>query len=125
VADGDSKWVYSYQIGVDGSLTNKERFFCLQVPDWEDDAGAESVCYAREGQMLVGTRSGVQICADDGPTQVILPVPDRSRVFGIALGGPDMHTLFAFCGNKVWKRVVKIHANGAFSPTVPVNGTPL
>jgi gluconolactonase len=125
VADGRSKWVYSYQIANDGSLTSKERFFCLQVPDWEDDAGAESVCYAQEGQMLVGTRSGVQICADDGPTQVILPVPDRSRVVGVALGGPDMHTLFAFCGGKIWKRVVKIHAIGAFSPAVPVNGTPL
>jgi enterochelin esterase-like enzyme/sugar lactone lactonase YvrE len=125
VADGRSKWVYSYQIATDGSLTNKERFFCLQVPDWEDDAGPESVCYAQEGQMLVGTRSGVQVCADDGPTQAILPMPDRSRVVGVALGGPGMHTLFAFCGDKVWKRVVKIHAIGAFSPAVPVNSTPL
>jgi enterochelin esterase-like enzyme/sugar lactone lactonase YvrE len=125
VADGGSKWVYSYQIANDGSLASKERFFCLQVPDWEDDAGAESVCYAQEGQMLVGTRSGVQICADDGPTQVILPLPDRSRVVGVALGGPDLHTLYALAGGKIWKRVVKIHAGGAFSPAVPVNATPL
>jgi len=125
VADGRSKWVYSYQIQPDGSLANKERFFWLHVPDWEDDAGAESVCYAKEGQMLVGTRYGIQICADDGPTQVILPMPDRSRVIGACLGGPELNTLFAFCGDKVWKRVVKIHATGAFSPCIKVNGTPL
>jgi len=125
VADGHSKWVYSYQVGTDGTLTNQERFFPLQVPDWEDDAGPESVCYAQEGQMLVGTRSGIQVCSGDGPTQVILPMPDRSRVIGVALGGPDKNTLFAFCGDKVWKRVVKIHANGAFSPAVPVKGSPL
>src|SRR5512140_3632879 len=82
VADGRSKWVYSYQIKPDGTLANKERFFWLHVPDWEDDAGAESVCYAKEGQMLVATRFGIQICADDGPTQVILPMPDRRRVIG-------------------------------------------
>ena len=54
--------------------------------------------------MFVATRLGIQVCADDGPTQVILPVPDRSRVIGVCFGGPDLNTLFAFCGDKVWKR---------------------
>ena len=125
VADGDSKWAYSFQINADGSLTNQERFFWLHVPDWEDDAGAESVCYAQEGQMLVATRLGIQVCADDGPSQVILPMPDRSRVVGVCLGGTDRNTLFAFCGNKVWKRTVKLHALGAFSPWKAARGTPL
>ena len=125
VADGRSKWVYSYQINADGTLANKERFFWLHVPDWEDDAGAESVCYAKEGQMLVATRMGIQVCADDGPTQAILPVPDRRRVIGVCLGGPELNTLFAFCGDKVWKRDVRLHAVGAFSPWIKVNGSPL
>ncbi|MGD0093534.1 MAG: RICIN domain-containing protein, partial [Planctomycetota bacterium] len=125
VADGRSKWVYSYQINPDGTLANKERFFWLHVPDWEDDAGAESVCYAREGQIFVATRWGIQVCADDGPTQAILPMPDRSRVLGVCFGGAELNTLFAFCGDKVWKRVVKVHAVGAFSPWVKVNGSPL
>jgi len=125
VADGDSKWAYSFQVGEDGTLSNQERFFWLHVPDWEDDAGAESVCYAQEGQMLVATRFGIQICADDGPTQVILPIPDHSRVMGVCLGGSGRNTLFAFCGAKIWKRTVKLHGLGAFSPFTPVRGTPL
>jgi len=48
VADGRSKWVYSYQIGDDGRLTNKERFFHLHVADWEDEAGTEGLCYSLE-----------------------------------------------------------------------------
>jgi sugar lactone lactonase YvrE/enterochelin esterase-like enzyme len=125
VADGASKWAYSYQINTDGTLSKRERFFWLHVPDWEDDAGAESVCYAREGQMFVATRWGIQACADDGPTQVILPLPDRSRVQGVCLGGPDLDTLFAFSQNKIWKRKVKVHALGAFTPWTRVNGTKL
>jgi gluconolactonase len=125
VADGNSKWVYSYQINPDGMLANKERFFWLHVPDGEDDAGAESVCYAKEGQMFVATRWGIQVCADDGPTQAILPLPDRRRVIGLCLGGPDMDTLFAFCKGKIWKRKVKVHASGAFTPWTRVNATPL
>jgi hypothetical protein len=104
VADGHSKWAYSYQINADGALAHKERFFHLHVNDWDDDAGAESVCYSLEGRQYVATKSGVQISADDGPTQVILAVPGNGRVTGVAMGGKEMDTLFAFCGNKIWKR---------------------
>lgn len=125
VAEGHSKWVDSYQINDDGTLTNKERFFHLHVADWDDDAGAESVCYSIEGRQFVATRSGIQISADDGPTQVILPVPDGSRVTGVCLGGRDGDTLFAFCGNKIWKRKVRHHMLGAFTPWTKVDGTKL
>lgn len=125
VAEGHSKWVYSYQIKADGTLANKERFFHLHVADWDDDAGAESVCYSIEGRQFIATRSGIQISADDGPTQVILPLPDGARVTGVCLGGKDRDTLFAFCGNKIWKRPVKQHAMGAFTPWTKVTPTSL
>ncbi len=125
VAEGASKWVCSYEIQPDGSLINKERYYPLFVQEWDDDASPGSLCYAKEGQMLVGTRAGVQSCTGDGPVQVILPLPDRSRVTGVALGGPDLHTLFACAGGKVWKRVVKLHGIGAFSPATPQPHTPL
>jgi len=125
VADGRSKWVFSYQIQDDGSLTNKERFFPLHVADWDDDAGAETVCYSIEGRQFIATKCGVQISADDGPTQVILPVPDRARVIGVALGGPEKDTLFALCGTKIWKRKVQQHAMGAWAPWTPVKPTKL
>jgi enterochelin esterase-like enzyme/sugar lactone lactonase YvrE len=125
VAEGHSKWIYSYGMNADGTLTHKERFFHLHVADWDDDAGPESVCYSREGRQFIATRSGVQISADDGPTQVILPVPDRARVIGVALGGADQDTLFAFCGNKIWQRKVKHHASGAFTPWTKVTANKL
>lgn len=120
VAEGHSKWAYSYQIADDGSLINKERFFHLHVQDWEDDAGAECICYSLEGRQFLATKSGIQISADDGPTQVILTVPDRSRVTGVAIGGKDKDTLYAFCGNKIWKRKIQQHALGAWSPWTKV-----
>jgi enterochelin esterase-like enzyme/sugar lactone lactonase YvrE len=125
VADGGTRWVYSYRIAPDGKLADKERYYSLHVGDADDDAGAGSVCFSRENQMFVATRIGIQICADDGPTTAILPTPDRARVTGVCLGGPDLTTLFAFTPDKIWKRKVKVHAVGAFSPPVPVGATPL
>ena len=116
VAEGHSKWACSYQIADDGGLTNKERFFHLHVEDWDDDAGAESICYSEEGRQFLATKSGIQISADDGPTQVILTVPGRGRVTGVAIGGKEKDTLYAFCMNKVWKRQIRQHAMGAWSP---------
>ena len=120
VGEGHSKWVYSYQINDDGTLSNKERFFHLHVADWDDDAGPESLCYSLEGRQFIATRSGIQISADDGPTQIILPVPDRSRVTGVAIGGADKDILYALCMNKIWKRKIQQHATGAFSPWTKV-----
>jgi sugar lactone lactonase YvrE len=125
VAEGASKWTCSYQIQGDGTLANKERFFWHHVADWDDDTGAESACYSLEGRLFVATRIGIQITADDGPTQVILPVPDRARVLGVCLGGKDKDTLFAFCGDKIWRRKVQHHALGAFTPWTKVVGTRL
>lgn len=125
VAEGHSKWVDSYQVKDDGSLTHKERFFHLHVADWEDDAGAESLCYSLEGRQFIATKSGIQISADDGPTQIILPVPGNSRVTGVCIGGQDKDILYALCGNKIWQRKIRHHAMGAFSPWTKANGTKL
>ncbi|MCW0220997.1 MAG: hypothetical protein OJI67_21900, partial [Prosthecobacter sp.] len=76
-------------------------------------------------RQFVATRMGIQISADDGPTQVILPVPDRSRVTGVAIGGKEMNTLYAFCGKAIWKRKIQHHAMGAFTPWTKVSGTKL
>lgn len=120
VGEGHSKWANSYQIADDGSLINKERFFHLHVQDWDDDAGAECLCYSQEGRQFIATKSGIQISADDGPTQVILTVPDRGRVTGVAIGGKDKDTLYAFCMTKIWKRKIQQHALGAWSPWTKV-----
>ncbi len=120
VGEGHSKWAYSYQTADDGSLINKERFFHLHVQDWDDDAGAECLCYSQEGRQFIATKSGIQISTDDGPTQVILTVPDRGRVTGVAIGGKDKDTLYAFCMTKIWKRKIQQHALGAWSPWTKV-----
>ncbi|MHB1461041.1 MAG: RICIN domain-containing protein [Armatimonadota bacterium] len=124
VADKGSKWIYSYQVNPDGTVAHRERFFWLHVADWDDDAGTEALCYDREGHLFAATRMGIQVCADDGPTQVIIPVP-KGRVTGICIGGAEMNTLYAFCGDKIYQRPIKGHTMGAFTPWTKVDPTPL
>ncbi len=119
VADGRSHWVYSYQINSDGSLTNREPFYWLHVPDNADDSGADGVIVDQRGVLYAATRMGIQTSDWQGHNQCILPVPG-GRVSVIALGGTDFDMLYAVCGDKIFVRKVKVHGSHVFlPPTIP------
>lgn len=80
---------------------NKAHFLHPLVHNWQHDAGAESVCCSIKGRQFPATKSSIQISADDGLTQVILPAQDNARATGVALGGRDLDPLFTFCGNRI------------------------
>jgi sugar lactone lactonase YvrE len=119
VADFASHWVYSFQVQPDGSLHHKQRFFHLHVPDTADDAGADGIRVDRIGRLYVATRMGIQVCDQAGRVNCIIPTPN-GRVANLCFGGADFQTLFATCGDRVYKRKVKVKGANAFeSPIKP------
>ena len=113
VADGESHWVYSYQVQADGSLRYKQRFYHLHVPDTADDSGAGSLRVDRNGRLYVATRVGIQVCDQAGRVNVILPTPN-GRLSDFCFGGPDFDTLFVFCGDRVFQRKLKVRSANSF-----------
>jgi gluconolactonase len=119
VDDMRSHWVYSYQVQPDGSLAHKQRYYHLHVPDTADDSGADGMRVDRDGRLYVATRMGIQVCDQAGRVNCIIPTPN-GRVSNMTFGGPDMDTLYATCGDKVYKRKVKVKGAPAFmEPTKP------
>ncbi len=122
VADARSHWVYSYQIQADGALAAKQKYFWLHVPDDADDSGADGMRTDREGRLYVATRLGIQVCDQAGRVQCILPTPN-GKVSNMSFGGEKFDTLFATCGDKVFKRRLKVEGASAWAPpnrpTVP------
>jgi len=117
VADGASPWVYSYQIQADGSLAKKVQYFHLRSPDVGEGAGGAGMCVDRDGRLYVATRLGVQICAQGGAANGTLPLP-TGHVTSICFGGEKFDTLFATCGDKLYKRKMKVQgAEGFAAPT--------
>jgi len=117
VGDHQSHWAYSYQIQRDGSLDNKQRFYWLHEPDNADDSGADGMRVDREGRLYVATRMGIQVCDQTGRVQCIIPTPNN-KVTSLCFGGEDFDTLFATCGDKVYRRKLKVH--GAQAWDVPI-----
>jgi len=117
VADTRSHWVYSYQIQSDGTLAHKQRYYHLHVPDNADDSGADGLEVDRDGRLYVATRMGIQFCDQAGRVNGIIPTPN-GKVSNLCFGGPDFDTIFATCGDKVYKRKVKVHGAPSFDKPV-------
>ncbi|HEV8130063.1 MAG TPA: SMP-30/gluconolactonase/LRE family protein [Acidobacteriota bacterium] len=121
VADYRSHWVYSYQIQPDGSLQFKQRYYWLHVPDTADDSGADGIRVDRDGRLYAATWLGIQVCDQAGRVNCIIPTPN-GKVSNLCFGGPNFDTLFATCGDKVYKRKLKVA--GAQSWAAPLKPAP-
>jgi sugar lactone lactonase YvrE/enterochelin esterase-like enzyme len=117
VAESRSHWVHSYQILPDGSLTHKQKYFHLHVPDTADDAGADGIRVDRDGRLYVASRMGIQVCDQLGRVNCIIPTPN-GRVANLCFGGADFDILYATCGDKVFMRKVKAKGANAFQEPV-------
>ena len=117
VDDTKTKWVYSWQIKPDGTLDFKQRYFHLHEPDIADDSGADGMEVDAAGRLYVATRMGVQVCDQAGRVTCIIPTPN-GKLSNLAIGGADFDTLFATCGDKVYKRKMKIKAAQSFAPPI-------
>ena len=117
VAESRSHWVYSYQILVNGSLAHKQKYYHLHVPDNADDSGADGMRVDRDGRLYVATRMGIQVCDQAGRVNVILPTPN-GKVSNLCFGGPNFDVIYATCGDKVYKRKVKVRGANAFEAPI-------
>ncbi|HTB80046.1 MAG TPA: SMP-30/gluconolactonase/LRE family protein [Opitutaceae bacterium] len=111
--DSRTHWVYSYQIQPDGTLQFKQRYYWLQAADTDDDTRADGMRVDRDGRLYVATRLGVQVCDQAGRVNCILPTPN-GKVSNLCFGGTKFDTLFATCGDKVFKRKLKIQGASAW-----------
>ena len=122
VDDLRSHWIYSWQILPDSSLANKQRYFRLHVPDTADDSGADGMRCDRDGRLYVATRMGVQVCDQAGRVNCILPTPN-GRVANLTFGGENFDTLYCTCGDRVFKRKLKVQGAlpfaAPFKPAAP------
>ena len=121
VADYRSHWIYSYAIRPDGSLQSKQRFFWLHVPDTSDQSNADGLRVDADGRLYVATAMGIQVCDQAGRVQCIIPTPNR-RLSNLTFGGAHFDTLFATCGDRIYKRKLKV--KGAQAWDKPIKPAP-
>jgi gluconolactonase len=116
VADTSGQFVYSYSVEVDGSLTNKQRYYWLHMSDGATGSQADGMTVDTDGRLYVATQMGVQICDQAGRVNAIIPRPQNRYLSNVKFGGPNLDMLFVTCGDKVYKRKTKVKGALAFMP---------
>jgi enterochelin esterase-like enzyme/sugar lactone lactonase YvrE len=107
VADRSGRWAWSLQVQPDGSLTNPEAFYRLEITDETSSIGASGVAVDANSFLYVATTLGIQLGDQEGRTAFIIANPPGGRAQSIAFGGADFQTLYATAGGKVYRRPVQ------------------
>jgi gluconolactonase len=117
VPESGSHWVWLFKINNDGTLTNKQRYDWLYMPDTEDNAWAGGIKCDTAGRVYVATRMGIQIADQAGRVNAIIPLP-AGAPSNICFGGPDFDILYVTSKDKVYRRKFKVHGVNAFETPV-------
>lgn len=112
LADHVGRPVWSYRIEANGSLSNGEPFFHLELPDAVEAGplrpGSDGMAFDTTGHLYVATNMGIQVCDQAGRVVGIIRSPAiGERALDIAFAGKDLSTLYATTGGKVWRRTLR------------------
>lgn len=107
VADTSGRFTWSFQIQPDGSLAHKQTYGHLHVPDDTHQSGADGMAVDSEGRLYVASRVGLQVLDQLGRVHLILNKPGEGWLSNVVFGGPERDTLYATCGEGIYKRRIK------------------
>lgn len=119
VAESASHWIWLYQVKADGSLGYKQRYGWLYSPDEADSAWPDGVKCDTSGRVFVATRIGIQVLDQAGRVNAIFPVPS-GQPSNLCFGGANFDILYVTCGDKIYRRKLKVRgANNFETPIKP------
>ncbi len=117
VAESRTHWVWSFQIGPDGKLSHKQKYFHLHAPDTDDNAWPDGLKCDTDGRLYVATNTGVQFCDQAGRVNGIIPTPN-GKCANLCFGGEKFDTIYATCFDKVYARKVKVTGYNTFDKPI-------
>lgn len=123
VTESASHWVTAYSIKADGTLSNKQKYGWLHVPDTDENAWPDGLKSDTAGRLYVATRMGIQVLDQLGRVNAILPAPpSNSQTSNVYFGGPGFDVLYVTAGDKVFRRKLKTKGVHSFQkPLRPGN----
>lgn len=119
VNDTRGKWVWSFSVNEDGSLTNGQPYHRLETGDENGASVADGMTVDTEGHLYVTSSIGLQICDQPGRVVAILNKPHLGSLSNVVFGGPNLSTLYVTAGDRVYKREINRKGVTAWKPVKP------
>ena len=122
VSDYVGQLSWAFQIQPDGSLSHKQRYFYVHMPDAATRSSSDGMAVDADGRVYIATALGVQVFDQIGKCHAILPAPNRAALSNVEFGGPNMDEMYITNGDKVFKRKTKV--KGVLSWRPPIKPAP-
>lgn len=113
VTESATHWVWVYQIQPDGTLSFKQHYGWLHVPDNEDNAWPDGLRCDTAGRVYVASRSGIQILDQTGRVNAIIPIPS-GQASNICFGSKNFDTIYVTAVDKVYRRKLRVRGANTF-----------
>ena len=117
-SDSLGRFLYSFRIAADGKLEHKQRYGWVHLGDEASGSGADGMTVDTQGRLYVASMLGVQVFDQLGRVHLILAKPHGAWLSAVVFGGPELDTLYATCGDRVYRR--KLKAKGVVPWQAPV-----
>ena len=115
VTESASQWVWVYFVQPDGTLTYKQKYGWLHVPDSSNNAWGDGIKCDTAGRVYVASRLGIQVLDQTGRVNAIIPVPNN-YCSNLCFGGPDYNIMYVTCNNKIYRRRLNTRGSNTFEP---------
>jgi sugar lactone lactonase YvrE len=121
VTESASHWVWLYTIQPDGTLTNKQHYGWLHVPDNKEFAWPDGLRCDTAGRVYTTSYSGIQVLDQAGRVNAILPLPGGLQPSNVCFGGAGFDVLYVTAGARVFRRKLRTRGVNTFDkPYKPV-----
>jgi gluconolactonase len=118
VSDYAAQLSWAFQIQPDGSLTHKQRYFYVHMPDAATRSGADGMTVDADGRVYIATSMGVQVFDQIGKCHAIIPAPFQASLSNVEFGGANLDELYITSGDKVYKRKTKVKGVLSWRPPI-------
>ena len=118
VADMRGQFVWSYHINADGTLSAKQPYHHVRIPDGVMESGADGMTLDTQGRVYVCTHLGIQFCDQAGRVNGVIAKPQRKWLANAVFGGAGFSELYACSSDKIFKRKTKVQGVLSCQPTI-------
>lgn len=119
VTDAQARFSWSFQIALDGSLTNGEPYYRLEMPEAGWTSGVQGAIEDSDGQVYFATPIGIQFCEANGRVAGILNPPEHGAITDLVFAGKNLDWLYVAENNKLFRRSVKVRGTPVGAPAKP------
>ncbi len=107
IADSRTPWVWTFQIGPDGSLLKGKQFCRLEAGSQTTGIDSGGLAFDSQGFLYVATSQGVQVCDPQGRVSAILRPPGAGDLTNVFFAGPGLQWLYVTGIDRIYRRPAK------------------